>query len=94
MNFKDKKMIFFYVAILLFILAQIFGNLFSWPSILVIIAPFLLLISVVLFVYGGLNYTKLKLWLKIILTIIATPIVSVILFLLMWGINTGFKFTF
>ena len=44
-------------------------------------------------IFGLLNFTRWSLWLKILIAVIAAPLVMVALFYLMWGLSTGFRFT-
>ncbi len=92
MNLQNKNVYFFYAGIVLIILSQIIFKISSGGSILSTLGQLFSIIAII--IYGFLNYTKLKLWLKIIITLITTPIASYLLFLLIWGITTGFKFSF
>lgn len=94
MNLPNKNGYFFYTGIILIIVSQIIFKISSGSSIFSTLGQLLSIIAVATIIYGFLNYTKLKIWPKIIITLITTPIVTYLLFLLIWGITTGFKFSF
>lgn len=85
-------MIFFYVAIFLIIVAESIFKFSLGSSRLATFGRYLLLFSVLLFNYWLLSYTKLKFWLKVAIAILITPLVSYLLFFLILGITSGFRF--
>lgn len=94
MNLQNKNVYFFYAGIVLIIVSQIISKINSNGPTLNALGQLFSIMAITTIIYGFLNYTKLKLWPKIIITLITTPIVSYLLFLLIWGITTGFKFSF
>ncbi len=51
------------------------------------------LIGLVFILASIIKKFRLKKWIKILVTVILTPIIYIIFFYLMWGITTQFKFT-
>jgi hypothetical protein len=62
-------------------------------TILIPIGWLLFLIWIGIGIFGAINFTKLRLWIKILISVVLTPVVALALFFLVWGITSGFKFT-
>ena len=45
-----------------------------------------------IFSFGVINYTKWKTWIKILASLVLAAILSIIVFLIYWGLNTGWEF--
>ncbi|MBU0999616.1 hypothetical protein KKG24_04960 [Patescibacteria group bacterium] len=67
------------------IITEITGSYYTAP---------IMIIGLLLIVFGGIKNTKYPAWIKWISTLILTFLTSVGMFLLFWGFNTGFQFTF
>lgn len=51
------------------------------------------IVGIILMLIGAVNYFKIPTRLKTLLVIVFAPIGFVVLLILIWGLNTGFKFT-
>jgi hypothetical protein len=60
---------------------------------IVILAIFLNLVGFGCIVFGLVNYTKLKLWQKVVITVVLIPILFIIFFFLAWGYNSGWTWS-
>ena len=87
MEFKPKNLIFFGIAILLFILFMVLGNMTSNLLIRMYGGLLLLYSTIAMAVFGILNYTKLKLGIKIIITVVASGILYSGIYMLMWMLH-------
>ena len=67
------------------IITEIAGSYYTLP---------IMIIGLFLVIFGGINNTKYSTWIKWIAALILTFLTMVGMFLLFWGINTGFQFTF
>ena len=87
MEFKPKNLIFFGIAILLFILFMVLGNMTSNLLIRMYGGLLLLYSTIAMAVFGILNYTNLKLGIKIIITVVASGILYSGIYMLMWMLH-------
>jgi len=54
--------------------------------------PLMYLAWISLGTFALINFTKWKLWVKILVTVIITVVLFCLLFIFLWGLNTGFTF--
>jgi hypothetical protein len=88
METKQFNILLIVGSIVLILLTALMGQVLS-PNPL----PPLNLLWIFAGLFGAFNFTKWPMWVKIVVSVVATPLVAYILFMLVWGITSGFTFT-